>query len=97
MSNTLAFYPNYNRNHQTFLSSIPLPTLNLINSYKRCSLIPESDFIDRAYGAMFGFVIGDSVGSYLIHQNITEIGDICTGLEMKNGGRFSLSPGQGTD
>lgn len=46
---------------------------------------------------MFGFVIGDSVGSYLIHQNITEIGDICTALEMKNGGRFSLSPGQGTD
>lgn len=53
--------------------------------------------MDHAYGAMFGFVIGDSVGSYLVHQNVTEISDICTALEMKNGGRFSLCQGQGTD
>jgi len=46
---------------------------------------------------MFGFVIGDSIGSYLVHQNVTEINQICNALEMKGGGRFSLIQGQGTD
>jgi hypothetical protein len=99
MSNTLAIYPNYTHHYHNKLSlaSLPLSTLNVLNSFKRCSVTPLSDLLNHAYGAMFGFVIGDSIGSYLVHQNVTEISDICTALEMKNGGRFSLCQGQGTD
>ena len=49
---------------------------------------------------MFGFVIGDSIGSHLIHknhlyENIEEL--ITNALKMKSGGVFNIYPGQGTD
>lgn len=53
--------------------------------------------MNRMYGAFFGFLIGDSVGSYLafhIHK-IDEL--VLKSLMMNGGGTYNVNPGQGTD
>jgi len=49
--------------------SIPFALTKLLNSYKRTPNLGSSDLLNAAYGAMFGFVIGDSIGSYLVHKS----------------------------
>lgn len=53
--------------------------------------------IDRMYGAFFGFLIGDSVGSEIAFQqsNLDEI--VVQSLLMNGGGTYGLNPGQVTD
>lgn len=91
--------PSYPQHLSTTQRPILLPTstVNLLSSYRRCPLNPSSELLNRAYGAMFGFVIGDSIGSYMVHQSFTSINEIAMALEMKGGGRFGLCEGQGTD
>ena len=42
-------------------------TMNQILSYNRCLNLAKNDVHNRAYGAMFGFVIGDSIGAYVVN------------------------------
>jgi ADP-ribosylglycohydrolase len=53
--------------------------------------------LDSVYGAFFGFLIGDMVGShmaYITHDIETYIPN---SLLMNGGGTYNLGPGQGTD
>ena len=55
--------------------SIPYSISKLVNSYKRSPNLSSTDLLNTAYGAMFGFIIGDAIGSHLIHksQNIQDL------------------------
>ena len=52
-----------------------LPSLDIVNKqvmnqllgYHRCLNLAKNDVYNRAYGAMFGFLIGDSMGAYLVN------------------------------
>lgn len=44
---------------------IPKSLMSILNSKYRCPQLDTSDVLNRMYGAFFGFIIGDSVGSYL--------------------------------
>jgi len=52
------------------IPSASIPTFNLkqLLGYHRCLNLAKNDFYNRAYGAMFGFLIGDSIGAYLINK-----------------------------
>ena len=41
--------------------------MNQLLSYNRCLNLAKNDIYNRAYGAMFGFVIGDSLGAYVVN------------------------------
>ena len=53
--------------------------------------------MEAIYGAFFGFLIGDIVGSHVayISRNIEEA--IPRALLMNGGGTYNLGSGQGTD
>lgn len=36
--------------------------------HHRCLNLAKNDLYNRAYGAMFGFVIGDAMGAYLVNK-----------------------------
>jgi hypothetical protein len=36
--------------------------------YHRCLNLAKNELYNRAYGAMFGFVIGDAMGAYVINK-----------------------------
>lgn len=70
--------------------------MSMLLSYHRCLNLAKSDLYNRAYGAMFGFLIGDSMGSHIINRSFDEE-QILESLMMKGGGVMNLKPGEGTD
>lgn len=70
--------------------------MSMLLSYHRCLNLAKSDLYNRAYGAMFGFLIGDSMGSRIINGSFDEE-QILESLMMKGGGVMNLKPGEGTD
>lgn len=51
---------------------IPNAHLKLLISPNRCLNLAKNDLLNRAYGAMFGFAIGDSIGAYIINKAYNE-------------------------
>jgi len=47
--------------------------MNQLLSYNRCLNLAKNDIYNRAYGAMFGFLIGDSIGAYLVNLPYNEV------------------------
>ena len=75
---------------------IPKPLLSVLSGKYKCPALDTSDVINRMYGAFVGFIIGDSVGSYLafhVHK-IDEL--VLKALLMNGGGTYNTNPGQGT-
>ena len=71
--------------------------MGVLNSKYKCPYLDTNDLMNRMYGAFFGFIIGDSVGSYLafhIHR-IEQL--VLKSLMMNGGGTYNVNPGQGTD
>lgn len=76
---------------------LPHSLLGVLNSKYKCPNLDRDDVMNRMYGAFFGFLIGDSIGSYLafhIHK-IDEL--VLKSLMMNGGGTYNVNPGQGTD
>lgn len=84
------------------------PTLQLpqhigriLNSAKRYPNVPNldrnEDSLDTIYGAFFGFLIGDVVGSYMAYAARDFELFIPSAMLMNGGGTYNLGPGQGTD
>lgn len=48
--------------------------MSKILGYTRCLNLARTDILNRAYGAMFGFVIGDAMGAYLINKPFNQHG-----------------------
>ena len=59
--------PPYNPKLYSFADISPL-TVTRILTYQKCPNIARTDIHNRAYGAMFGIIIGDSIGAYLINK-----------------------------
>jgi hypothetical protein len=56
----------------------------------------END-LDSIYGAFFGFLIGDIVGSYMTYITRDFEMFIPDAIMMNGGGTYKLGPNQGTD
>lgn len=54
------------------IENVPHATMSMLLSYHRCLNLAKSDLYNRAYGAMFGFLIGDSMGSHIINRSFNE-------------------------
>ena len=67
-----------------------------ILSYRKCPNLSYSEIHNRAFGAMFGVIIGDSLGAYLLNQKPTTQ-DIGKAMLMEGGGVMGLRSGEGTD
>jgi hypothetical protein len=78
------------------IDSLPHTSVSQLLSYHRCLNLAKNDLHNRAYGAMFGFLIGDSLGSTLVNRPYNEE-EILSALMMKGGGVMNLRPGEGTD
>lgn len=50
------------------LQNMPKAAMNQLLSYHRCPTVTKNSVQDRAFGAMFGFLIGDSLGSSLMNR-----------------------------
>lgn len=64
--------------------------------YCRCPNLGVTGIQDRAYGAMFGVIIGDAVGAYTINK-VPTVREIEEALKMEGGGVMRLLRGEGTD
>jgi len=84
-----------NKAHVSWMT-IPNVRLKLLLSPHRCLNLAKNDLLNRAYGAMFGFAIGDSIGAYIINKPYNEA-EIVEALMMKGGGIMNLKSGEGTD
>ena len=51
----------------SFTSLHPIITKKLL-AQKHCPLLPKTDVQDRAFGAMFGLLIGDALGSHVLNK-----------------------------
>ena len=49
------------------LEMINKHSMSQLLSYNRCLNLAKNDVYNRAYGAMFGFIIGDSLGAYVVN------------------------------
>jgi hypothetical protein len=78
------------------VQNIPHASMSQLLSYHRCPNLAKNDLHNRAYGAMFGFLIGDSIGSTIVNRSYNEE-EILSALMMRGGGVMSLKPGEGTD
>jgi hypothetical protein len=54
------------------LENIPHATMTQLLSYHRCPNLAKTDLYNRIYGAMFGFLIGDSLGSNVVNKSYNE-------------------------
>lgn len=54
------------------LEKVPHASMTQLLSYHRCLNLAKNDLYNRAYGAMFGFLIGDSIGSTLVNRPYNE-------------------------
>jgi hypothetical protein len=76
---------------------IPRALSSLLNSNAKCPDLATSDLLNSVYGAFFGFLIGDSIGSHIAFQ-VTNIDEhVPNALYMNGGGTYNLNPGQVTD
>jgi len=50
------------------LADVPHSNMTQLLSYHRCLNLAKNDLYNRAYGAMFGFLIGDSMGANIINK-----------------------------
>jgi hypothetical protein len=50
------------------LKDLSPEVLTRLLSYKKCPNVARNDIHNRAYGAMFGLIIGDIFGSHLINK-----------------------------
>ena len=78
------------------LENVPHATMTQLLSYHRCPNLARNDVYNRAYGAMFGLLIGDSIGSFLVNRPYNEE-EILNAIMMKGGGAMNLKSGEGTD
>jgi ADP-ribosylglycohydrolase len=78
------------------LPNVPQPLITKLLSHRRCLNLAKNDLYNRAYGAMFGFLIGDSMGAYNINRPISET-HILEALVMEGGGVMNLKSGEATD
>lgn len=46
--------------------------MSKVMGYQRCLNLAKNDLYNRAYGAMFGFAIGDALGAHVINMSVTE-------------------------
>lgn len=76
---------------------IPRHITSLLQSNYRCAELATSDLLDRIYGAFFGFLIGDAVGSEIAFQQPGLDDIVLQSLLMNGGGTYGLNPGQVTD
>ena len=65
-------------------------------AHHRCLHLARNDLQNRAYGAMFGFAIGDSLGAYVVNQTFNHH-EVNSALLMKGGGAMNLKSGECTD
>lgn len=81
--------------------NIPKNVSRILSSNKIYPDIPNlhnsSAQNDALYGAFFGFLIGDAVGSYLAYvtRGLEEF--VPNALLMNGGGTYNLGSGQGSD
>lgn len=66
--------------------------LNQLMAYHKVPNLAKNDLFNRIYGAMFGFLIGDSLGSTLINQTFSPSA-ISQAMMMKGGGPIKLKAG----
>lgn len=76
---------------------IPRALSSILSNNWKCPELSTSDLYDSIYGAFFGFLIGDSIGSHIAFQ-VTNIDEhVPNALYMNGGGTYNLNPGQITD
>ena len=78
------------------LRDLPHASLTKLLSYHRVPKLAKTELYNRAHGAMMGFLIGDSMGSYLINRPFSPK-QISEAIMMNGGGTMGLKGGQGTD
>ena len=86
---------NHTKNSIT-VQNVPHASMTQLLSYHRCPNLAKTDLHNRAYGAMFGFLIGDSIGSSIVNRSYSEE-EVLNALMMRGGGVMNLKPGEGTD
>ena len=84
------------KKQEVVLKDLPHNNLTRLLSYQRVPKLGKNDLYNRAYGAMVGFLIGDSMGSYLINKPFSQ-SQIAEAVMMRGGGAMGLKGGQGTD
>ena len=60
-----------NKRNNFSLEKVNQYIMSQVLSYQRCLNIAKNDVFNRAYGAMFGFVIGDAMGAHVVNLSIT--------------------------
>ena len=55
------------------LKDLPHGSITRLLSYHRVPNLAKNDLYNRAYGALVGFLIGDSMGSYLINRPFSQV------------------------
>lgn len=70
--------------------------MKVLTGYRKVTKINRGDVYNRAFGAFFGFVIGDAVGSHISNKPYNQT-DILDALIMDGSKIYNLNPGQGTD
>eukprot|EP00919_Chromeraceae_sp_WS-2016_P014555 GHVR01034173.1.p2 GENE.GHVR01034173.1~~GHVR01034173.1.p2 ORF type:complete len:117 (-),score=2.46 GHVR01034173.1:2936-3286(-) len=76
--------------------TLPYQISKILNSNRKSPNIAINDLLDTIYGAFFGFLIGDIVGSHVAYLT-NNILSIPSALLMNGGGTYNLGPGQATD
>ena len=61
-----------NKRNYIYLNKVNHSIMTKVMSYQRCLNLAKNDVYNRAYGAMFGFVIGDALGAHVVNLPITE-------------------------
>lgn len=83
------------RNHSKTpitVKNVPHAAMTQLLSYHRCPNLAKNDIHSRAYGALFGFLIGDSIGSTILNRPYNEE-EVLNAIMMKGGGVMNLKPG----
>lgn len=75
---------------------LPPTVLSVLLASKQCPQTVANSVHDRAYGALFGFVIGDCIGGHLIHRS-SQADKVISAMLMCKNQTFNLNPGEGTD
>jgi hypothetical protein len=98
---TKRFYSISNVSYTKMTLQLPQHISRILNSTKRYPNVFDiernDDGLDAIYGAFFGFLIGDIVGSYMAYTTRDFEMFIPNALLMNGGGTYNLGPSQGTD
>jgi len=60
-----------NKRNNFSLDKVKQHIMSQVLSYQRCLNIAKNEVSNRAYGAMFGFAIGDAMGAHVVNLSIT--------------------------